>query len=158
MLLHTIFAAATQSATVATSVPRSEMLATTALVVSVISIVFNIVLSVLLHRSNSYRSKYDFIDSQIADIIKIQLQYPDYRRDGFLTTLKDGDIELLRYEAFCCLVWNSLETMYEKYGEKRLKGSTFFPAMQSLARRHKPWMDKIKGEGYSLKMRKFLTE
>jgi hypothetical protein len=112
----------------------------------------------LLHRNNSYRSKYDFIDTQIADIIKIQMDYPDYRRDNFLATLKEGDAEMLRYEAFCCLVWNSLETVYEKYGEKRLKGSTFFPAMQSLARRHKPWMDKIKGEGYSLKMRKFLLE
>lgn len=157
-MLHTILAAATQSAATASAITRSEVIAITALTVSVVSIVFNIILSVLLHRNNSYRSKYDFIDTQIADIIKIQMDYPDYRRDNFLATLKEGDAEMLRYEAFCCLVWNSLETMYEKYGEKRLKGSTFFPAMQSLARRHKPWMDKIKGEGYSLKMRKFLLE
>jgi hypothetical protein len=157
-MLHTILAAATQSAATASASTRSEVIAITALTVSVVSIVFNIILSVLLHRNNSYRSKYDFIDTQIADIIKIQMDYPDYRRDNFLATLKEGDAEMLRYEAFCCLVWNSLETVYEKYGEKRLKGSTFFPAMQSLARRHKPWMDKIKGEGYSLKMRKFLLE
>jgi hypothetical protein len=157
-MLHTILAAATQSAATASASTRSEVIAITALTVSVVSIVFNIILSVLLHRNNSYRSKYDFIDTQIADIIKIQMDYPDYRRDNFLATLKEGDAEMLRYEAFCCLVWNSLETVYEKYGEKRLKGSTFFPAMQSLARRHKPWMDKIKGEGYSLKMRQFLLE
>jgi hypothetical protein len=133
-MLHTILAAATQSAATASASTRSEVIAITALTVSVVSIVFNIILSVLLHRNNSYRSKYDFIDTQIADIIKIQMDYPDYRRDNFLATLKEGDAEMLRYEAFCCLVWNSLETVYEKYGEKRLKGSTFFPAMQSLAR------------------------
>lgn len=153
-----MLAAATQSAATDSAISRSEVIAITALAVSVISIVFNIVLSVLLHRSNSYRSKYDFIDAQIADIIKIQLQYPDYRRENFLATLEDDTEASLRYDAYCCLVWNSLETMYEKYGEKKLTGSSFFPAMQLLARRHKPWLDKRGGKGYSLPMRKFLTE
>jgi hypothetical protein len=69
-MLHAILAVATQSAATASAITRSEVIAITALTVSVVSIVFNIVLSVLLHRSNSYRSKYDFIDTQIADIIK----------------------------------------------------------------------------------------
>ena len=147
-----------QIAAIDSEYSRSDVIASIALAVSVVSIIFNIVLSVLLHRDNSYRSKYDFIDSQIADIIKIQLQYPEYRREDFLSTLQEDSEESRRYDAYCCLVWNSLETMYEKYGEKRLRDSSFFPAMQLLARRHKPWLDKRGSKGYSLPMRKFLTE
>ena len=127
-------------------------------VIAIISGIINIILVVCVYRAGGRRNEYDFIDNQIADILKIQMTHPSYRRDDHLAELEEGSLDALRYEAYCCLVWNSLETMYEKYGERRLENSTFFPAMQALARRHKPWMDKIQGAGYARKMRRFLLE
>ena len=123
-------------------------------IIATVSILINIILGVFLYRGNSRRNEYDFIEMQISDILKIQLQYPDFRRDGFSPP---NDIERLRFDAYRCLVWNSLETMYEKYGEHRLRKSSFFPAMQILARRHKAWLD-ADGKGYKVALKRFLTE
>lgn len=126
----------------------------TAEVIATISIIVNFILVIVIYKGNGRRNEYDFIDTQIADILKIQLQYPEYRRDGFSPT---EDTETLRFDAYRCLVWNSLETMYEKYGERRLRKSSFFPAMRLLAKRHKAWLD-ADGKGYDVKLKRFLTE
>jgi len=126
----------------------------TAEVIATVSIIVNFILVVVIYRGNGRRNEYDFVDTQIADILKIQMKYPEYRRDGFTPT--EG-AEKLRFDAYRCLVWNSLETMYEKYGERRLRKSSFFPAMQLLARRHKSWLTDD-GKGYALKLKRFLTE
>jgi len=123
--------------------------------IAIISILVNFILVYVIYRGNGRRSEYDFIDNQIADILKLQMQHPKYRQEGYEP---DDPEEILRFDAYRCLVWNSLETMYEKYGERRLKRSSFFPAMQLLARRHKGWMDKHEAKEYNLKLRRFLTE
>jgi hypothetical protein len=123
-------------------------------IIATVSIIVNCRLGVFLYRGNGRRNEYDFVDNQIADILKIQMQYPEYRREGFSPT---EEIDRLRFDAYRCLVWNSLETMYEKYGERRLKKSSFFPAMRLLARRHKAWLTDD-GSGYALKLKRFLTE
>jgi len=132
-----------------------EMTATISASVAAVSLVTNIVLAFFLHRVNGRRNEYDFIDTQIADILKIQMQYPNYRRDGFVPGEEE---DKLRFDAYCCLVWNSLETMFEKYGAKRLRKSSFLPAMKLLAKRHKAWMDIHEGKGYDKKLRQFLVE
>ena len=106
------------------------------------------------------RSIYDTVDKAISDLVSLQLTYPTFRDQAAVdsTLLKPAaDVERLRLEAYIILVYNALETLYDKYGEKQLRRTAFFPAMKALARRYRKWLyidDHVKG--FNLKMISFL--
>ncbi len=97
---------------------------------------------------NTHRQKkYDVADALLLDILKLQLQYPKFRNEEYCKELikksKEGegsDEEWLRYDTFASITWNVLETLYDKYGERGLKNTPFYPAMRMLGRRHKSWL------------------
>ena len=136
------------------------VIAVISLVINTVSIIGNFILGYLLGKSESKKREYDFVETQISDILKLQLDHPDFRRPGFLQTLKSESPEALKYDAYCTLVWNSLETMYEKYGAERLLDSSFHPAMRVLAARHKDWLaaDPEREKSYGKTFRAFLIE
>lgn len=81
----------------------------------------------------------DSIDQAITGILQVQLEHPEFRSKDSCDVLMakaSEDRERLRLEAYTVLVYNTLEILFEKYGESKLRGSSFFPAMQTLAKRH----------------------
>ena len=64
---------------------------------------------------------------------------------------------MLRLEAYIIMVYNTLEYLYEKFGERRMKRSSYFVAMKDVGRRHRKWLYKDdNNKAYSLDMQKFL--
>jgi hypothetical protein len=110
-------------------------------VILIISLIINVLLVIKTHGKTIRDGQYEYIESQFTNILKIQLEYPDFRKDNYWDELKDkSSTDALRYVAYCCLVWNTLETLWDKYGKKELARSSFYPGMKSLAKRHKKWL------------------
>lgn len=98
-------------------------------------------LSVFTWNRNHKNTLYDACDVGLSELIKISMQYPQYRSEELcLKVLKsDDDIERLRYDGYCTLVWNYLETLYDKHGSNITK-SPFYGSLQSLGQRHRHWL------------------
>jgi hypothetical protein len=116
--------------------------------------------SLRLALQTHHRSIYNTVDKAISDLVSVQLKYPAFRDPAVVdSTLAKAanDTDRLRLEAYIILVYNALETLYDKYGEKQLRGNAFFPAMKALAKRYRKWLyidDHVKS--YNLKMVSFL--
>lgn len=141
-----------------------EML--TALISGAIA-VLSLVVSIYLHYWNTRDSIYDKLDDAIGELLRLQLQYPEYRDPSYCRNIvinKNSEtnekikIEKLRYDAYAAFVWNMVETMYEKYGPRRLRKSSFYGALRSIGERHRHWL-YTNGNiaGYDQKLLKFLN-
>jgi hypothetical protein len=125
-----------------------------------ISFIVNVWLIVKNHRKTIKDRQYEYIENQFTTILKLQIDYPDFRKKDYWDTLTDKESEeARRYSAYCCLVWNTMETLWEKYGKKELAKSTFLPGMRSLAKRHQKWLIETGSLGsYKVEMISFLIE
>ncbi len=87
------------------------------------------------------QTKYDVVDTMLHNIHRLEVDHPEFRDADFCAKAPDNpDYNVRwRYDAFATLVWNFLETLYDKYGERLRKGS-FDGSMRSLARVHKAWI------------------
>ena len=87
------------------------------------------------------RHKYDVADAILVDLLKVTLDYPEFRDQEYCRlAVNHSDLETrLRYDAYATLVWNYLETLYDTYG-KSLTKSPFYGAMRDLGERHKYWL------------------
>ena len=87
-------------------------------------------------------TKYDVADKLLQEILKIELDYPEYGDTALCEALlSDQDqIKRLRYDAFASIVWNYLETLYDKYGSRKLEKSPFISSMRCHAARHRAWL------------------
>ena len=90
-----------------------------------------------------HRAIYDAVDDAIEDLLRIQMEHPEYRNQAHCDTLLDqpaDNLERLRMEAYIIMTYNTLETLFDKYGSKKLVKTSFMPAMQALAQRHRKWL------------------
>ena len=131
------------------------------MIVSYISLVIAIaalLLSLFTWTKTHRKYQYDVADAILADLVKITLQYPEFRDDKYCRdALHHQDDQIrLRYDAYATLVWNYLETLYDTYG-KRLRNSPFYGAMRYLGERHKHWLyDEDKHVDYNKNLMDFL--
>ena len=89
------------------------------------------------------RGIYDAVEDAGNQLLSVQLQYPQFRDQAHCNALLDKpatDVDRLRLEAYIIKAYNTLETLYEKFGERRLRKSSFFPAMKAIAQRHRKWL------------------
>lgn len=88
--------------------------------------------------------RYETADNLLLELHKIELNHPDFRDPEWCKQAIDHTDKSIRntYDIFACTVWNFLETLYDRYGEKNLRKSPFFSVMKDLARRHSAWFFK----------------
>lgn len=87
------------------------------------------------------KHQYDIADTMLNELVKISLQYPDFRDDEYCRkapTHEDRN-KRLAYDAYATLVWNYLETLYDTYG-KNLRTTSFYGALRTLGHRHQVWL------------------
>ncbi len=101
-----------------------------------------LIVSLLTWLRTHRASTYDVADELLTDIIKLTIERPEFRDpEGIAKALRNSDpTERYRYDAFATLVWNYLETLYDRYGARGLKKSPFFGALKSLGERHREWL------------------
>lgn len=116
-----------------------DYLSLLAICISIVSLL----LTLMFNRRTHTRSVYDACDSAIREILKIQLDHPEYRDKATCDALLDkatNDKDRLRVEAYIILCYNMLETLYEKYGAESLGKSHFAPVLRRIAERHRKWL------------------
>lgn len=116
-----------------------DWIALVSLLVSFTSLIISFQVALKSHE----RAIYDTVDDAIEDLLRVQLEHPEYRSKELTDALLDkpaNDPERLRVEAYIIMAYNTLETLYDKYGERKLRTTSFMPAMQALAQRHRKWL------------------
>ncbi len=97
-------------------------------------------------------------------MIMISIKYPYLEDDAFCNkwkTKKKYSAEELRYENYCCIVFNIIETLYLHYGGNKNKIEGFL-AVKELIRRHHKWWKAPSGkldniDGYDKGFRQFVN-
>jgi len=112
-----------------------------------ISIVISVValfVSIWTWRFTYLLRRYETADNLLLEIHKIELEHPEFRDTEWCRQAVDHSDKSIRYtyDTFACMVWNFLETLYDRYGEKNLRKSPFFSVMKDLSRRHSTWFFK----------------
>ena len=105
--------------------------------------------SVLTWKRNRQDNLYKLCDDALRDIVKITLDYPQYRdkKSCEILLAECTGPERLRYEAYATIVWNYMESLYELYGEKLAKTS-FYGAFRFYADLHSAFLDQSNRRKY----------
>jgi hypothetical protein len=140
----------------ALSMEIRDWLSLASLLISIIALYISARMAIRTHD----RGIYDAVESAGNELLNVQLQYPQFRDKAYCDALLDKpatDVDRLRLEAYIIKSYNTLETLYEKFGERRLAKSSFLPAMKAIAQRHRKWLyvdDHV--DAYQRKMVNFL--
>lgn len=85
---------------------------------------------------------YADLDSLYLDVLKIGMQYPDFRAKektcNYEDELKD---RLIEYETYAYLVWNVCETVYDQTEGKGENWKTWKPVIVEENSLHRQWFD-----------------
>jgi len=104
------------------------------------------------------------LDAKVERLILVSIQYPYLESDEFCSAwdpLKAiTDEKYMRYDNYCCLVFNLLEDIFEYFGANADKIEDYIGAKE-LITRHKTWWsnpgnNSENTQGYPGKFRKYL--
>jgi len=81
------------------------------------------------------------IENMIAKLVDVSIAYPHLEDDKFCASWNDADKtdkEVMRYDNYCCLVFNLLETLWKHCGGNPKRIEAIFFAREMVLR-HKQW-------------------
>ncbi|MCL2675646.1 MAG: GNAT family N-acetyltransferase [Firmicutes bacterium] len=111
------------------------------LTVSVLALFFSLFNNIKSHK----KSVYFEIDNQYAGLLKIALQYPEFRdfnkTSVYINEDKNSDF-FLRYHVYAYMVWNTIETIFDqsrKNKKSRIKLDTWLPVIKDENKIHYSW-------------------
>lgn len=90
-------------------------------------------------------TSYADVDKMYADLLRISLQDPDLRvfdKTATFYKLSDKDPSRVKYETYAFMVWNLMETIYDRQKDRRGRfrlSETWIPAMIEENRLHYTW-------------------
>jgi hypothetical protein len=96
----------------------------------------------LLYSMTSFRkslmlSHYGELDRMYFDLLNIAMAHPEFINPKSLAgTAKD------QYDAYAFMVWNFVETIYDRCGADRHLRLTWCPVMEYEASLHRDWLDR----------------
>lgn len=94
--------------------------------------------------------KYDVLDKQLFELLRVNMDYPEFRDSKFIEGIENQNTESRqRYAIFAGMSLNLVETAVHKY-KLNLDDTHFGPAMKSILTRHKAYYDKHKDAYKSL--------
>ncbi len=110
------------------------------IIISCIALFF----SIWTWRYNYISKRYETADNFLLEIHKIELNHPEFHDPDLIRQALNHSDPKVRYsyDIFACIIWNFLETLYDRYGERNLRKSPFFGAMKDLSKRHSAWFFK----------------
>jgi hypothetical protein len=126
------------------------------------SILISTPLSILITRSTNKNQTKESIHNEITIMIQLAIEYPFLEQDSFCSAY-NGNRECennLRYDNYCCIVFNILEKIFVLFGGKRLKIEEFI-GIKEIALRHKQWWKSRNNQkdiidGYRLEFVEFI--
>lgn len=141
-------------------------------------IIFSAIISALLSASisalisnniaakNNIRSEKARLNEQILSLNKILIKHPYLDDDDFCKTWPQNrtskDKKYMRYESYCCIVFNLLEQIYKLFNGDEKKIEEFFYAKE-LIKRHNLWWNNPSDileniDGYNHEFREYLKK
>lgn len=94
---------------------------------------------------NTHWYKYDVLDKQLFELLKVNMDYPEFRDQKFiedLENIENKDTESKQqYAIFAGMSLNLVETAVHKY-KLNLDDTHFGPAMKAILTRHKTYYTK----------------
>ena len=131
----------------------------TATATIVASSISSLVAYLVACRSKKY-SEISRIDEQILKFNTIAVEYPYLEDDDFCKgwiERSKQDERYMRYDNYCCIVFNLIETLWEHFNGDKKKIDNYL-GVKELALRHRQWWESEvqNEEGYSKKFRTFI--
>ncbi|MGO9567870.1 MAG: hypothetical protein ACLP5H_10045 [Desulfomonilaceae bacterium] len=129
-----------------------------AIISAIIAAIVSVAVCVFTLRSQRRSRIYDLIDK----VIGISIDYPYLEDDNFCKAWKEIDKtteEAMRYENYCCLVFNLLEHLWSFNNGNESKIAKMFYASEMI-RRHKVWwkLDLDNIYGYDPAFRQYVAK
>jgi len=82
------------------------------------------------------------IENMITKLVDVGITYPNLENDAFCANWNVADKtdkEVMRYDNYCCLVFNLLETMWKYYRGNTGQIEDFFNAREEIIRHNQWW-------------------
>lgn len=108
-----------------------------------------------------YRSKaYADLDTLYMDVLKIGIEYPDFRNPekttNYKTEFKGG--KLIQYNTYAYIAWNVCETVYDRTHKSGKNWDTWRPIIVAEKKLHNAWLlDPENHHKFKEKFRNFIT-
>jgi hypothetical protein len=87
---------------------------------------------------------YAALDTMYFDLLKIAVERP-YLMDP--ASLKDDGEKQKQYDAYAFMVWNFVETIFDRCGTDKQLCATWYPVVDTEAARHRQWFDRPANRG-----------
>lgn len=97
-----------------------------------------LIYSMTTFRKSLMLSHYGELDRMYFDLLNIAMARPEFTSPKSLEDAK----EKAQYDAYAFMVWNFIETVYDRCGANRYLRLTWCPVMKHEARIHKDWLDR----------------
>ncbi len=115
---------------------------TAVLLSALISAVVAAVVSIAVTAVSIRNSRVSVLIERVAELNRLAIEFPYFEDDRFCRNLPSShakyDEKYLRYENYCCLVFNLLEAIWLHYrGNERAMARVVYP--RELILRHKGW-------------------
>jgi hypothetical protein len=138
--------------------PTDKITLTAALISTTISTIVSIIVMYL----SSRKQEKDALHTELFHINNLAIEYFYFEQDSFCNSC-DGNRDnerSLRYDNYCCIVFNFLEKLYKHYFGNR-KSIENFVGVRELVIRHKTWWilqraNRDHVEGYPLRFIDFI--
>ena len=137
-----------------------------AIIATVISAIISSIISLNIANKKNVKDEEARLNQQILELNKIAIAYPYLEDDEFCNSWakqkKQIDEKYMRYENYCCIVFNLLEQIYKLYNGNIEKINNLI-YVEELAKRHKAWWNNPVGareniEGYMPPFREFIKK
>ncbi|HEX5719155.1 MAG TPA: hypothetical protein VF179_23535 [Thermoanaerobaculia bacterium] len=97
-----------------------------------------LIYSMTTFRKSLMLSHYGELDRMYFDILNIVMAHPEFANPKSLENGRDK----AQYDAYAFMVWNFLETIYDRCGETQHLRLTWCPVMEYEASLHRDWLDR----------------
>jgi hypothetical protein len=111
------------------------------IIAALVAAVISAIVSSLIASRTLRANRRHHIENLISKMIDISIQYPYLEDDHFCSSWGTTDkttTDAQRYDNYCCLVFNLLETLW-KFCHGRENKIESFLYVREIARRHKSW-------------------
>jgi phosphate/sulfate permease len=129
---------------------------------SVIAAVISALVASLVARFSWRTQEKQALHAQISKLLDYSIQYPYLEDDTFCASWVQCDRTSeasMRYENYCCAVFNLLERNWTFFGGHENKMSLFFDSKEMILRHRAWWMwDPENRRGYTTNFRKFVSK
>ena len=131
------------------------------LTAAILSAIVSAIVAFFVSRKTLRAQRLQHIENMITKLIDIGITYPYLESDAFCAAWNDADKkdkEVMRYDNYCCLVFNLLETMWKFYNGNTKKMEDFFYAREMIVR-HKQWWNSQQEntDGYKVEFRDYIN-